>query len=573
MIRLPILIFITLTKYRKRPKYLVIKNSYAVKSAPPLEAVDVSGYKIVLTADRTLMSEYHQHLFLGFSACVPRGIVSDSLYFSVFCPSVETNGNGSVVVAPNGTRKIEAALLDRGFRREDIIVAHPDQLDKVVGPETKVIGFTENDPLGIGPATSTFTHLFGGGAYMALKFREALNHPSIKKFRPKIIVGGPGAWQLENEQIRRELGIDCVVIGEGEKTAPSLFESALNGGKLPEVVHGELVPTEEIPVIREPSVDGIIEIARGCGRGCDFCEPTLLWYRSLPVDNILKEVDVNLRVGRQPCLHAEDVLRYQAKGLEINKEATVELFKTVKNHPGVNAVGISHFALSSVASAPDLIEEISRALDVSKDLPMGGQTGIETGSPKLVEKHMVGKCKPFKPEDWPEVVVNAFEILSENRWNPCATLIMGLPGETEKDTELTIELVERLREFESFMVPLFFVSMGELRNRAESFTLEKMTPKHSELLLKCWEHNFNWIPRLLDEADLILDSRTTKLGLKIITSYAINYCRKLFRKCREEYDYDLPAMINDIKNGEINVTPLSVRLLSPLLKLRGTASS
>jgi len=526
----------------------------------------VSGYKIVLTADRTLMSEYHHHMFLGFSACVPRGVVSDRLYFSVFCPPVETNGDGSVVVAPNGSRKIEAALLDHGFRREDVIVAHPDHLDKVVGPETKVIGFTENDPLGIGPATSTFTHIFGGDAYMALKFREALNHPSIRKFRPKIIVGGAGAWQLENEQVRKELGIDCVLVGEGEKTAPSLFKTAVNGGRLPEVVHGEVVPAEEISIIRGSTVNGIVEIARGCGRGCDFCEPTLLWYRSLSLDHILKEVDVNLKAGRQPCLHAEDVLRYNAKGLEINKEATVELFKAVRNHTGVSMVGISHFALSSVLSAPDLVEEISRVLDVSEDTRMGGQTGVETGSPRLIEKHMAGKCKPFKPEDWPEVVVNAFEILSENYWNPCGTLIMGLPDETEKDVELTIELVERLKEFESFLVPLFFVSMGGLRNRAESFALEKMTPKHSELMIKCWEHNFNWIPRLIKEAEPILDSGRARFGLKIISSYAIHCCRKLFRRCREDYDYDMQAMIRDIKNGEVNVTPLPLRLLSPLLK-------
>ncbi|MDI6642687.1 MAG: radical SAM protein [Candidatus Hodarchaeaceae archaeon] len=527
----------------------------------------MSGYKVVLTADRTLMSEYHRHIFLGFSACVPQGLISDRLYFSMFCPSVETNGDGSVVVAPNGTRKIEAALLDYGFRREDVIVAHPDRLGEVVGPETKVIGITENDPLGIGPATSTFTGIFGGEAYMALKFREVLNHPSVKKFGPKIIVGGPGAWQLEDEQTRARLGIDCVVVGEGEKSAGALFESAVNGGRLPGVVRGELVPTEEIPVIRGATVNGIVEIARGCGRGCDFCEPTLLWYRSLPIEHILKEVDVNLQAGRQPVLHAEDVLRYKAKGLEINKEATVELFKAVRDHPGVSSVGISHFALSSVASAPDLIGEISRVLDVSENTPMGGQTGIETGSSKLIKEHMAGKCKPFKPEDWPETVVDAFEILSENHWIPCATLIMGLPSETEKDVDLTIELVERLGEFKSLIVPLFFVSMGGLRGKAESFTMEKMTPKHSELLLKCWEHNFNWLPSLIKEADPILDSRLTKFGLRIIASYAANTCRKLFRRCREEYGYDLSAMISDIKNGEINVTPMPIRFASRLLKI------
>lgn len=32
-----------------------------------------TGHKIVLTADGTLMSEYGGNIFLGFSACVPRG--------------------------------------------------------------------------------------------------------------------------------------------------------------------------------------------------------------------------------------------------------------------------------------------------------------------------------------------------------------------------------------------------------------------------------------------------------------------------------------------------------------------
>ena len=124
------------------------------------------GYKIVLTADRTLMSEYNGGIFLGFSACIPRGLIPDKLYFSLFCPSVEMNGDGSVRYAPCGTRKIEAALLNNGFEREDVVVAHPEHLEKVVGPNTKVVGVTENDPLGIGPATSTFMQLFGGEAYM-----------------------------------------------------------------------------------------------------------------------------------------------------------------------------------------------------------------------------------------------------------------------------------------------------------------------------------------------------------------------------------------------------------------------
>jgi len=526
------------------------------------------GYPIVLTADRTLMSEYGGAIFLGFSACVPRGLIPDSLYFRLFCPPVEADEDGKAIVAPNGTRKIEAALLDYGFKREDVVVAHPEHLHKVIGPETKALGITENDPLGIGPATTTFTEIFGGEAYMAIKFREILNHPSVKKYKPKIIVGGPGAWQLEDEDIRRDLGIDTVVIGEGEKVAGPLFEGALNGEDLPGVVYGEVVDVDEIPVIRGATVDGIIEVARGCGRGCDFCTPTLQRFRCLPMDHVLKEVEVNLKAGRQPLLHAEDILRYKARGLEINKQAVTELFRSVKNYPGVKSVGISHFALASVVSAPDLVEEISNILNISSNRWLSGQTGIETGSPRIMDIHMRGKCKPHSPNDWPDIVIRAFEILSENNWVPCGTLILGLPGEEERDVELTISLVEKLRPFKSIIVPLFFVSMGNLKDRASSFTINDLTPKHTELLFKCWKHNFAWIDSIFkDWSEMSIKSRIARRGIKMVISYGIKQVLKYMDMCERDYNYDLRAMIRDFRSGRLKVeVPLPVRILRPIIR-------
>ncbi len=530
------------------------------------------GYKIVLTADRTLMSEYGGRvIFFGFSACVPKGLIPDWLYFSLFCPPVEANKDGSAKYAPCGTRKIEATLLNHGFKRQDIVVAHPDHIEKVVGPDTRVVGITENDPLGIAPATSTFTQLFGGEAYMTVKFKELLNHPAVKKFRPKIIVGGPGAWQLEDDEIRKALGMDCVVIGEGERVVGPLFEKAVKGESVPGVVYGEVVTEEKIPIMVGPTVDGVIEIARGCGRGCDFCVPTLLRYRCLPLDHILKEVEVNLRAGRQPLLHAEDVLRYKAKGFEINKEAVINLFKTVQNYPGVDGTVISHFALSSVAAAPDLVEEISNILGLGEGnkLWLSGQTGVETGSPRMMKKHMAGKCKPFKPEDWPEMVVSSFEILAENHWVPCGTLILGLPEENEKDVELTIELIEQMRKFKSIIVPLFFVAMGGLKEKANSFTWKDMNPTYSELFLKCWEHNLNWTPSLIEDLNRMgLKGIGARYGLKFILSYGIRRTKKLMEQCRDDYNYDMPAMVHDIKSGEINASPLPERLLRRLFRIR-----
>lgn len=531
--------------------------------------MSVKGVPIVLTADRTLMSEYGGGVFMGFSACVPKGLIPDRLYFSLFCPPVKANEDGSVEVAPCGTRKVEATLLNHGFRREDVIVAHPEHLNKVVGPRTKALGVTENDPLGIGPATSTFTSIFGGEAYMSIKFRELLNDPAVKKFKPKVIVGGPGAWQLEDEETRRRLGVDCVVIGEGERVVPSIFEKAVNGEELPGIVYGEVTLVDEIPVIRGATIDGIVEIARGCGRGCDFCVPTMQRYRCLPISHILKEVEVNIRAGRQPILHAEDVLRYGARGIKVNREAVINLFRSVKAHPGVKGIGMSHFALASVASAPEVVEEISNILGADEKHWLSGQTGIETGSPELMKRHMRGKCKPFTPEDWPQVVYEAFNILARNSWVPCATLIMGLPGETERDIEYTISLVENLRPFKSLIVPLFLVAMGGLKGKTRSFAVEDMTVKHTMLLLECWEHNLKWAPTLIEEwTNLSIKNPVLHRGLRIVLSYGIRQSERLIRICRDEYDYNLKEMIEDARKGEIKTAPLPVRFIYNLLRIR-----
>jgi len=524
------------------------------------------GYPIVLTADRTLMSEYGGAIFLGFTACAPRGSLPDWVYFSHMCPPIDVNEDGSVDVAPNGTRKIEAALLNGGFSREDVIVAHPEHLHKVIGAKTKAVGITENDPLGMGPATSTFTQLFGGEAYMATKFRELLNHPAIKEFKPKIIVGGPGAWQLEAEEVQEKMGIDCVTIGEGERVVGPLFEKALNGGDLPHVVYGDVVPEEEIPVNRGATIDGIVEIARGCGRACDFCVPTLLRFRCIPVGHVLKEVELNLRAGRQPLLHAEDILRYGSKGIEVNKETATHLFRSVQNHPGVNRINISHYALSSVASAPELIQELSDIMGATEERWIGGQTGIETGSPQLISKHMRGKCRPFTPEQWPDVVLDSFGTLAENNWVPCGTLIFGLPEETEKDVELTISLVEKLKSFRSLIIPLFLVATGRLADRCESFTLEKLTVRHSELLLKCWKHNLEWLPILFRRwSRMSLRHRMVRHGVSTLFSYGVKEARNAIRLCEEEYGYDLKAMIEDFRTGKRPIpASLPVRVLKSL---------
>ena len=483
--------------------------------------------RIILTTDKTLASDYNGSEFLGFAACSPT-FLPTLIFERLFCPPLPKE-DGRAKFANCGVRKIEAALLQAGFKRKEVIVVRPQDIKKFLDDNTVAVGITTNDPLGLGPASSTFSSLVGKETYSAVCFRELLKEirPYARKYNIKIVVGGPGAWQLGDERLLTKYGVDCLCIGEGEITGVEIFKKIANGEEIPRIVYGEVVPLEKIPNIVNPTINGLVEIARGCGRGCRFCNPTMLNYRCRELKDILKEVRINATHGLGALLHAEDVLRYKADGVIPREDKVIELFKEVlKIVKEPSKVGISHFAFASVLAKPNLVEEISELLDVgSKDYPwFSGQVGIETGSPRLAEKYMRGKAKPFDVREWPSLVKEAFKFLHENNWVPCATLISGLPGEEADDVIKTIELVEDLKDYKSLIVPLFFVPIGTLRD--ENFFLARnLLPEHWQLLAKCIEHDLKWIYILIDE-------HLRKMKMK---KYVIKLCVRIIERKLEPH--------------------------------------
>jgi radical SAM superfamily enzyme YgiQ (UPF0313 family) len=107
-----------------------------------------------------------------------------------------------------------------------------------------------------------------------------------------------------------------------------------------------------------------------------------------------------------------------------------------------------------------------------------------------MEKYMSGKTLPFKPKDWKEIVNQAFGILNDNDWYPLATIIIGLPDEKESDVTETLELVDNLKDYYAFYVPLLFVPLENcILKNSRGAELDSLSKKRWELLTKCWEYN------------------------------------------------------------------------------------
>ena len=360
------------------------------------------------------------------------------------------------------------------------------------------------DPFGLGPATTTFVRTVRTGeSYLSKYFRATLDKPEVKRAKSnglRIIVGGPGAWQFKyRPEFIKDHGIDCIIEGECEKIIGDLFRRALKDEELPSilVVSAKDAPRlEEIPDIRNPSINGLIEIGRGCCRGCHFCAVTLRPLRWYPLDKIEREMQTNIDAGiTYTTLHAEDVMLYGSKTVIPNREKILALHKMVKSHVG--GIGWSHASCASVATDPKLFSEIAEIVIDDKQKWWGAEIGIETGSSRLIKAAMPAKANPFKPEEWPEVVKTAAGTMTDNDFVAACTLIVGLPEETDDDIIKTIELMDDLKDFKSLIVPLFFVPVGRLTNR-DWFKYEELSRLHKDLLRVCVRHDLYWTRKILD---------------------------------------------------------------------------
>jgi len=459
---------------------------------------------IVLTADSTLMSDYHRNEFAGFGTCAPPNFIPDALYRFLFFPPIKEE-KGIPVAAPYGLRKIEAQLLNEGFRVKTVA---PDELGDYVA-KAKVLGIHVMDPFGLGPASSTFAFVLKKEPFLARYFHALLAQSEVRRAKKKglkIIIGGPGVWQFQYRQrFVKKYGIDCIISGEAEKVVGKIFRAAVEGQPLPgyyEAGVGESPKEEEIPDIVNPSVNGLVEIGRGCCRGCQFCSVTLRPLRWFSIEKICREIDLNHRLGDLDgaVLHAEDVMLYGSKNTVPNGEKLIRLHEVVVR--ACKGISWSHCSLAAVASQPDLFAKVAEIVK-QKQSWWGVEIGIETGSPTLVTKIMYGKAHPFKPEQWPEIVKTGMGLMHDNKLVPAGTLIVGSPDETDDDLMKTMELMDDLKHMRSLIVPLFFVPLGRLKDE-DWFKGTRMTDMHRELLIKCMEHDFYWIHELIN---MSLDQR------------------------------------------------------------------
>ncbi len=471
-----------------------------------------NGVPIVLTASKAESNEYDNNPFAAFLCTFPKKISGYAL--KEHLENIPINNDGSAKRTIYGLRKIESIIIDE-FGEENVVCAHYNELNKFIGNKTKIVGISTMDPMGLAYVSTTYNSLigFGGEALNASEFEKLLNHTSIKKYKPKIIVGGQGSWQIIEANSQKRLGIDVIFQGEAEKDLINIFKKLMNDEQVPSIFQAGKIEYRYVPLIKKAASYGMVEIMRGCGRGCHFCSPTMRTRYSFPIEHIMKEVEINIKSGAKSIFTVtEDIFLYKCKKNFIpNTPEVVKLYKTIANYPGVEHILLSHGSFAPVLYDKKLLDELTPILiEKTKWNPKTHKTykkpfisvemGIESGSVNLMKKHMKGKALPYSVDKWPELIIEAIGTLNDHDWWPLCTIMTGQPDETEEDVIATINLIDDLRSHNAkmFYTPVLFIPLKDaILSNSKRASLNNLSEFQWEIITRSWKNNIDfWAPEM-----------------------------------------------------------------------------
>jgi radical SAM superfamily enzyme YgiQ (UPF0313 family) len=376
------------------------------------------------------------------------------------------------------------------------------------------------------------------------KFREK------RVWEGKIAVGGPhtsfGAETIPDF-------IDHIVIGEGEKTLSRIAA----GDVLPRVIQGEKIDNldslplpawEEFIYLPYDWTHGwvdnapvyIFNTSRGCPFNCAFCSVKGVWgrtYRYMSAERVVHDVEYMQRI------YGMKVAYFREDHFTLNPRRTVDFCeKLIERNVGIEWM---------CETRADSIDDPESMSLLAKSGCRALYIGVESGSPRMLEIMKKGETV--------EQFVRVFDLAKKNKIKTYASFVVGVPGETKKDLEMTRQLIDRIKP--DFLNMNIYAGLpgSEFYDKVKNEKLYEYEDENGILYLK--GHNdrvdyyhggniFLKIPKKIDE-ESICDS--DNLGIENINFDLINHRIEMPRNVSllEAYlEHEIIKAWNKIKTNE-----------------------
>jgi len=283
----------------------------------------------------------------------------------------------------------------------------------------------------------------------------------LKEERPGLILGLCGclAQKEPEEVLRRAPYLDFILgtsnfyqlpevlkkISENDNQASELTPSPfplpcgerieVRGKRCTRIVRVEedrAIP-EGLPKLRKRRFSALVSVMRGCDNFCSYCNVPYVRGRevSRPCKDILKEVEeLALKGYKEVTLLGQNVNSYGKGGKE--KIDFADLLALVNQIGGLSRI---RFTTSHPKDISDkLLEKMAELDKVCEHLHLP----VQSGSDKILSKMKRG----YTREHYKDLVKKLRQAIPEAALT--TDIIVGFPGEEEKDFQDTLELVETI---------------------------------------------------------------------------------------------------------------------------------
>ena len=279
------------------------------------------------------------------------------------------------------------------------------------------------------------------------------------KFKKQCLIIAGGSHSTGDPSGTLKLGFDIVVVGEGEETIIELMQKITTNEELSEVKgiaymneENEYVYTGKRPLINLNNYPpfplkntryGAIEITRGCPYVCYFCQtPYILGTtpRHRSIKNVCKYVrELHKHYGDLTDVRfiTPNAFSYGSKdGKNLNLGVLENLLINIREIVGEK--GRIYLGTFPSEVRPEHVTHDTINLVLKYGNNDNITIGAQSGSQKILDLCHRGHTV--------EDVYHAVELTIENNLKINVDFIFGLPGEDDKDVELTIEMMKELSE-------------------------------------------------------------------------------------------------------------------------------
>jgi tRNA-2-methylthio-N6-dimethylallyladenosine synthase len=266
----------------------------------------------------------------------------------------------------------------------------------------------------------------------------------IKEKNPNLIIGVTGcvASQEGANIIKRAPFVDIVLGPQTIHRLPSMLEQRQSSKK--PVVDISFPEIEKFDHLPEPKAEGVkayVSIMEGCSKYCSYC--VVPYTRgeevSRPFDDVLAEVAMLAEQGvKEITLLGQNVNHYLGK---MPNGEIADLALLIHYIAAMDEIGrIRFFTSHPVEFSDSLIEAYAEVPKLANHLHLPVQSGsdrilaaMKRGHTALEFKSKIRKLKKVRPD----ITIST-------------DIIVGFPGETEKDFEATMNLVQDIGFDQSF---------------------------------------------------------------------------------------------------------------------------